>query len=249
MLPRFKALFTDLDGTAIPSHPHGLPSPKVIAAIKKAQKKAYISVATGRPFSMCVDILEQLNITNLCIVEGGTRIINPVTQEIVWEQALSLETMKKISEVCFPYIFEAEKDDAKAEIVTGPTFRGSQRMMVLLSLDEEEAIPLFEKLRQIPEINVLKVHAWNEGKWDLHMSHIGASKRHALEVLLGLLNLEAHEVIGVGDSHNDLPLFEAAGFKVAMGNAIQELKDQADYVAPSVDEDGLADVIEKFILA
>ena len=40
----------------------------------------------------------------------------------------------------------------------------------------------------------------------------------------------------------------ACGLKVAMGNAIPELKEIADYVAPSVDDDGVADVIEKFIL-
>lgn len=40
----------------------------------------------------------------------------------------------------------------------------------------------------------------------------------------------------------------ACGLKVAMGNAVQDLKEIADYIAPSVDEDGIADVIEKFVL-
>lgn len=52
----------------------------------------------------------------------------------------------------------------------------------------------------------------------------------------------------VGDGGNDLPLFELAGFKVAMGNAEEVLKKQADWIAPSVDEDGLAVAIKKFIL-
>jgi hydroxymethylpyrimidine pyrophosphatase-like HAD family hydrolase len=55
-------------------------------------------------------------------------------------------------------------------------------------------------------------------------------------------------MIGVGDGHNDLPLFEACGFRVAMGNADEELKKLADYIAPSVEDDGIVDVIEKFIL-
>lgn len=45
-----------------------------------------------------------------------------------------------------------------------------------------------------------------------------------------------------------MPLFESVGFKVAMGNAPKELKEIADYVAPTVQEDGVADVIERFIL-
>lgn len=47
---------------------------------------------------------------------------------------------------------------------------------------------------------------------------------------------------------NDLPLFEASGFKVAMGNACPELKAVADYIAPSVTEDGLAHVVDRYIL-
>jgi hydroxymethylpyrimidine pyrophosphatase-like HAD family hydrolase len=55
-------------------------------------------------------------------------------------------------------------------------------------------------------------------------------------------------MIGVGDGYNDFPLLEACGLKVAMGNALEDLKGIADYIAPSVDEDGVANVIEKFIL-
>ena len=52
----------------------------------------------------------------------------------------------------------------------------------------------------------------------------------------------------VGDGNNDLPLFELAGWKVAMGNGADVLKEAADWIAPSVDEDGLAVAIERFIL-
>ena len=45
-----------------------------------------------------------------------------------------------------------------------------------------------------------------------------------------------------------MPLLMACGLKVAMGNGVPELKEIADYVAPSVDEDGISDVIEKFVL-
>lgn len=55
-------------------------------------------------------------------------------------------------------------------------------------------------------------------------------------------------MIGVGDGYNDFPLLMSCGLKIAMGNAIEELKDIADYIAPSVDEDGLAKVIDKYYL-
>ena len=53
-------------------------------------------------------------------------------------------------------------------------------------------------------------------------------------------------MVGVGDSYNDFPLLMACGLKAAMGNSVKEILDIADYVAPSVDDDGLANVIEKY---
>ena len=62
------------------------------------------------------------------------------------------------------------------------------------------------------------------------------------------LGISRKEIIACGDGYNDYPLLMAAGLKVAMGNAISDLKEIADYIAPPVQKDGVADVIEKFIL-
>ena len=48
---------------------------------------------------------------------------------------------------------------------------------------------------------------------------------------------------------NDIPLLNICGLKVAMGNADKKLKSIAHHIAPSVDEDGVAHVVEKFILS
>ena len=66
--------------------------------------------------------------------------------------------------------------------------------------------------------------------------------------MVDYLNINIDEVMAVGDSFNDLATFEVAGFSVAMGNAPDEVKAQADWVAPSVNEDGVAVAIEKFVL-
>jgi hydroxymethylpyrimidine pyrophosphatase-like HAD family hydrolase len=55
-------------------------------------------------------------------------------------------------------------------------------------------------------------------------------------------------MIAAGDSYNDLPLLEVCGLRIVMGDAPDELKAIADYVAPSIDEDGLAVAIEEFVL-
>jgi hydroxymethylpyrimidine pyrophosphatase-like HAD family hydrolase len=65
-----------------------------------------------------------------------------------------------------------------------------------------------------------------------------------LSVLLEIMGVPKDKAIGVGDANNDVHLFKAVGLKVAMGNATDELKSQADIIVDSVENDGLA----KFII-
>jgi hypothetical protein len=55
--------------------------------------------------------------------------------------------------------------------------------------------------------------------------------------------------MAVGDSPNDLDMIRYAGFGVAMGNAVEEVKKCARYITRSNDDDGVAEVIEKFVLS
>ena len=56
------------------------------------------------------------------------------------------------------------------------------------------------------------------------------------------------DVIAVGDNFNDLEMIEIAGLGIAMGNAPDAVKKRSDWIAPSVDDDGLAVAIERFAL-
>jgi len=82
----------------------------------------------------------------------------------------------------------------------------------------------------------------------IYISSGEATKQHAVLKFAELVKISTKEIIGVGDHYNDFPLLIACGFKVAMGNAVPELKEIADYVAPTVEEDGLALVLNKFML-
>ena len=76
----------------------------------------------------------------------------------------------------------------------------------------------------------------------------GVSKGRAVAWLAEHLGFSLSETIAVGDNENDLTMVEWAGLGVAMGNATAEEKAAADWVAPSVTEDGVVEVIERFIL-
>ncbi|MEO1558212.1 MAG: HAD-IIB family hydrolase, partial [Cyanobacteria bacterium J06632_19] len=73
----------------------------------------------------------------------------------------------------------------------------------------------------------------------------GAAVRYIAEELL---DLQRNNVMTVGDNFNDLEMLEYARIGVAMGNAPAQVKAQANWVAPNVEQDGVAAAIEKFIL-
>ena len=75
----------------------------------------------------------------------------------------------------------------------------------------------------------------------------GIDKAKALESILKKLGVNKEEIIAFGDGHNDASMVKYAGLGIAMGNAVQELKEIADYVTLSNDEDGIAYAIDKFI--
>lgn len=80
------------------------------------------------------------------------------------------------------------------------------------------------------------------------MIDASCSKWKALEYLIGDWDIKPEEVMAIGDQGNDVSMLQGAGIGVAMGNAPDEVKALANYVTLSVDEDGAAEAIEKFVL-
>ena len=75
-----------------------------------------------------------------------------------------------------------------------------------------------------------------------------ATKGKALDLIREKLNINEEDVISIGDSENDLTMFDHAGLKLAMGNAVEKLKELADHILPSNDDFGVKVAIERFIL-
>lgn len=83
---------------------------------------------------------------------------------------------------------------------------------------------------------------------NLELNAAGVSKGQALLVLAQKLGFEKSQVMACGDSGNDAVMLQKVGLGVAMGNADKEIRQLADYVTASNDEDGVAKAIEKFVL-
>lgn len=75
----------------------------------------------------------------------------------------------------------------------------------------------------------------------------GCSKKNAIHILADKLGIKQDEIIVMGDGGNDISMFECAGLKIAMANAEEYLKEKADYITTSNNDNGVANAIKKFI--
>lgn len=238
----------DLDGTTIPNKVDGLPSQKVKKAVQMATKIIHVGVATARPMFLLHDILDALPLEGPSIITGGSQIIQCPTRKIVWEKSIEVNDLKKINDLCneLGISYSTDYSLAPADVTNSNPESLFQLYFGRLQAHEVERITTV--FSSVHTVALHKIPSWKEGTIDLVVTHALATKQHGILEVAKILGIETHEMIGIGDGYNDFPLLMACGLKVAMGNAVPDLKEIADYIAPTVEEDGVADVIEKFIL-
>lgn len=245
---KYKALIFDLDYTAIPSVMDGMPNEKVIKAVKKAKNILKVSTASGRSVQNCRNIWKAFDLTDPCIISGGSQIMNPKTEEVLWEVKLPDGSIQSIAEI--------SKRHDLAIAINGDIFAPENKLqdegtiIVVLNVKKELAEEIVEAYLQIPNLAVHILPSWiSKDMRDIHITNVFATKKHAVKKLLEILGVSKEEAIGVGDGNNDMPLFESVGYKVAMGNAQDILKNSADYITDTFDNDGLSMFIEEKILS
>ena len=114
---------------------------------------------------------------------------------------------------------------------------------IVISPFKESILKIRKELNSLPNIVTFA-----SGSHSLEINYRGVSKGKAVEALIKKYGIKREEVICIGDNENDISMVKFAGLGVAMGNAISELKDVADYITDSNKNNGVAKVIEKFIL-
>ena len=102
---------------------------------------------------------------------------------------------------------------------------------------------MIEAFRQISEISVT-----TSGQNNIEIIPLGCDKAGGMREMARLFDIDIEQVMAVGDYDNDVPMLQAAGLGVAMGNAPDHVKKRADQVTLSNNEDGLAKAIEKYVL-
>jgi len=244
---KYKVIIFDLDGTVVPSKLEGMPSEEVIKTVHKMQGKIKLSFATGRSINTCRNIEKALGLTDPCIISGGSLIVNPKTEEVLWEHHLPDEVVEKVVNISSEFSNKISINGITLESKTSVgEFVKIADIIVVTEIKKDNTDSLVEELTKIPDLAVHILPSWTEGDyWDLHITHKLATKKHAIENLIKILGVKKEEVIGIGDGNNDMPLFESVGYKVAMGNAVDVLKNAADYITDTLENNGFAKFIEK----
>jgi HAD superfamily hydrolase (TIGR01484 family) len=244
-----RAIIFDLDGTTVKNAKGAKPSQKVIDAIISAQTVVHTIFATGRNWKLAKDLAKTLNIKVPVVTLGGSQVIDPLTGKIIWEQDLDPGIAEKVIEIAksFPGTKIYDNDTNKTGSLK--TYKIKPAMSsVCLYVDEKLVNEFVKQVKKIPLLLVETTPGWIKGMNEVAVKHIHATKFMALQTVAKKLGLNPKECVGVGDSGNDITLLNFCGTKIAMGNATERLKELAHHIAPTVDEDGLAWVIEKFIL-
>lgn len=245
---KYKALISDVDGTLITYNLAALPSRRNIEAIHKAKDLIHIGVATARPYFMMEKLFSVLDLSGPSIIAGGAQVYDTTTKKVVYENSMDRElveeTIKKLKNYTTNFVLGGLKGEVT--VINGIPEKTLQ--IYVFNLKEALADTIVEKFTS-SRLSVHKVFSSkHKGKMDVEITDIKATKQEGILKVAELLGITTHEIIGIGDSYNDFPLLMACGLKVAVGNAAPELKEIADYIAPPMDQDGVADVIEKFVL-
>lgn len=258
-MKNYKLLITDMDGTALPlgGYKKDLLKKDVDFAKKLKEKGKILSVATGRfAHSTLFDITRELGVDCPIVIEGGTRVVDSVTFETLWEKHLPHDAAQEILDIFVRLAGDAghvlhEKhtwEQSRANKISAKdTVVGKPRFLYLEQLSEELAYSISNAISETDLDVVAHAPRASDGH-AVHVVHKHGTKEHGIQELMKMLGVSKEQTIGMGDSSNDVPLIIGTGLGVAVGDASDEIKDIADYIAPNQSEGALAHVIEKFLL-
>ena len=265
----------DLDGTLL-TRQKELTAGNRAALEKAAGIGIHIVPVTGRPLSGIPSQVLELDFIRFAITSNGAVTTDRRSGSAIRERCMSKATAEKTLKAAegegiireyftegwgyhdpdthkllwkkfektpvLPYL---EKSRIQVADLYG-SLRESQRGIENLSImfrSQQERDRVVEKVRKIEGIRIIFPMPT-----DIEITSDKADKGEALIALAKELGISGEEVMAMGDGDNDLGLMRAAGLSVAMGNADQKIRDEADYVTLDNEHDGVAEAIRRFVL-
>lgn len=265
----YKMIVLDMDDTLL-TDDHIISEATKTALMLAQEKGVKVVLASGRPTYAMLDAAKELRLAeygSFILSFNGAKITNCQTNEEVFSSTLSPETVHQLFDLSqreniwiHTYMNDeiiTQENNPFTEIegkLTGLPIKTvadfkqtvSTPVVKVLMVKEENYLKEVEARLQKELANDLSV--MRSKPYFLEFTELGVTKGTSLAILIEKLGISREEVIAIGDSYNDVAMIEFAGLGVAMGNAPDDVKQLADYVTDTNNNDGIAKVIDTFIL-
>jgi Cof subfamily protein (haloacid dehalogenase superfamily) len=265
---RPKLVALDVDGTIVGRDL--TISPGVREAVTRMQEAGTAAcLVTGRMYRATIPFARELRINTPLICYQGAAIIDPTTDEVISHSALANDIVQEL-------IALTERDHMHLQLYRNDEYYCEMRdrfseLYAALSMTQPVIVPsLREAFAYSPATKAVVIADEPEaakyvgtlakafaGRANVTRSlpefdevlDPAADKGTALRFVASRLGVDMSDTMAIGDSWNDAPLLEAAGYAIAMGSSPPELIDIADSVVGDLAHDGVAEAIEKYVLA
>nr|WP_232315078.1 Cof-type HAD-IIB family hydrolase [Picosynechococcus sp. PCC 7003] len=268
-----RLLVLDIDGTI--SGKINQVSPQVLGAIQAAQRKGIkVAIATGRMFCSAKRFYEAIASDVPLIAYNGAWIQDPLQtlphQQLSVPADIALDILDFLSTQAWRsqlhlhvyhndelYVDEfnertaayQERTGCKANLLTDLRDIVAQAPTKILAVCHTETVPKTLLPLVQKRYTQQQIYCTQSTAVYVEFTSPTATKGQAVKFLTEqILELQAANVMAIGDNFNDREMLEYAGLGVAMGDAPAALKAVADAVTTSVEEDGVAEAIAKFLL-
>ena len=270
ILMKYKILVLDLDGT-LTNKKKEITEHTRETLIRAQEAGIKIVLASGRPTYGIMPLARQLELDKYegyILAYNGGQIIDCKTGELMYENVLD--------PAVYPYLYECAKsngfqilsykdeyiisENADDQYVQHEAFLNRMASKTVENFLDVINFPVAkclivgdpEPLAQLEPVMKKelesKMNVFRSEPFFLELVPKGIDKARCLAVLLDELDMTSDEMMACGDGFNDRSMIEFAGLGVAMANAQEPVRSAADHVTASNDEDGVAMVVERFIL-
>lgn len=266
----YQMLVLDLDGTLTNSEKKiTAPTKRALIEIQEQGKK--VVLASGRPINGVLPLAEELMLgkySSYILSFNGARITQCSNNQIIYNRTLPPDVLKPVFDIvssapgldivtyegpdilsgiaCNEYT-EKESYINKMPVKKIEDFLGHLTFPVNKLLVTGNPSVIVETMDTLKKHFHKLLNIYRSEPYFLEIMPQNVDKAYSLQKLLNSIGLTTDQMICCGDGYNDLSMIEYAGLGVAMENAQPIVKESADFITRSNDEDGILYVIEKFM--
>lgn len=245
-MTKIKLIALDMDGTLL--NDDGVVSLYTKQVLRKAlEKDLHVVLTTGRPLSMCHSIGVDLGLPSYIIVSNGAEIWT-MDQELLDRKIMDKTTVEQLWQIGNEmglHMWTVATDEIFHDSTRPEKFEKHEWLKIGYGrLEVEEKEQLLETIvDKIPGIEIT-----NSALNNIEINAAGVDKANALRFICKKIGITMEQVIGMGDSLNDLEMIKQSGIGIAMENGQQIIQEIADYTTATNNDDGVAKAVEKFVL-